>query len=428
MRPTVLNTSKATLFLLVAGSCLAQTGPLLTLEDCIKLATSAPSSIATARQQVVIARYGIAAARANFYPIISLQTGYLYNTPSTATEGFTQRFITLNAPREYITMGQADLLIDSSGRTRAEVARAKADQQRAEAGLRISQRDIRRLVTTAYYRLLLARRLVRVTGDAVAESQRFLTLTTTLFNGGEAAQADVIKAQADLAFQSQALNNAELEAQLANHELASFWTTDTTSELNIEDLLDIPAPEPAPVETSQPFLGRPEFATFDAERAGFLADKRQAKADLLPQMKLTYQYGIDATRYNFADRGQAVIASMSVPIFDWWRARSRMAQFSTQAEQVQTNRAVAERTYSKEYQDALARVRQVYLQLDLTTSQVTLSTENLRLARVRYQGGEGLALDVVAAQNQLSLARTNQYTAKANYFNARAELEVTAGR
>src|SRR6185503_2220724 len=109
---------------------------------------------------------------------------------------------------------------------------------------RISQRDVRRLVTTAYYRLLLARRLVRVTGDAVTEAQRFQELTNALFNGGEAAQADVVKASADVAFQLQALNNAELEAQLANHELASFWSTDTASELNLEDLLDIPAPEP----------------------------------------------------------------------------------------------------------------------------------------------------------------------------------------
>jgi outer membrane protein TolC len=419
----------ASFFLLVAGICAAQSPPLLTLDDCIRLATDAPSAVATARQQVIIARYGITAAKANFYPLLSLQSGYLYNTPPSAfQEGFQQRFISLNNTREYITMGQADLLIDSSGRTRAEVARARADQQRAEVGVRISQRDIRRLVTTAYYRLLLARRLVRVTRDAAMEAQRFQELTNTLFGGGEVAQADVIKSSADVAFQLQAVNNAELEAQLANHDLASFWTTDTATDLNIEDLLDVPAPAPPMEETNQPYLQRPELAALDADRSILLADVRRTRADLLPQMRLTYQYGIDATRYNFNDRGQAIIASVSVPIFDWSRTRSTMAQFSTQAEQVQTNRAAAERTFARDYQDALARVRQVHRTLELTQAQVTLSTENLRLARIRYQGGEGLALDVVAAQNQLAQASANQYTAKANYFNARAELEVTAGR
>ena len=47
---------------------------------------------------------------------------------------------------------------------------------------------------------------------------------------------------------------------------------------------------------------------------------------------------------------------------------------------------------------------------------------------LRYEGGEGLALDLVAAQNQLAQARTNYYTAVANYLNARADLEVAAGK
>ena len=47
---------------------------------------------------------------------------------------------------------------------------------------------------------------------------------------------------------------------------------------------------------------------------------------------------------------------------------------------------------------------------------------------MRYEGGEGLALDVVAAQNQLAQARTNYYTAVAGYLNAKADLEVATGR
>jgi outer membrane protein TolC len=45
---------------------------------------------------------------------------------------------------------------------------------------------------------------------------------------------------------------------------------------------------------------------------------------------------------------------------------------------------------------------------------VKLSKDNLRLSRVRYEGGEGVALDVVAAQGQLAQARANYFTAKAN--------------
>ena len=68
------------------------------------------------------------------------------------------------------------------------------------------------------------------------------------------------------------------------------------------------------------------------------------------------------------------------------------------------------------------------MNLETCCRQVKLSEENLRLARLRYDGGEGLALDVVSAQNQLAQARANYYTALASYQNGRADLEVASGR
>ena len=89
---------------------------------------------------------------------------------------------------------------------------------------------------------------------------------------------------------------------------------------------------------------------------------------------------------------------------------------------------MSERTFSKEYRDAVARVDLIYSQISRTEIQVKLSEENLRLSRVRYEGGEGPSLDVVASQNQLAQARTNYYTAKASYLNAKADLEVARGQ
>jgi outer membrane protein TolC len=59
---------------------------------------------------------------------------------------------------------------------------------------------------------------------------------------------------------------------------------------------------------------------------------------------------------------------------------------------------------------------------------LALSEEDLKLSRIRYEGGEGAALDVVTAQNQLAQARSNYYSAIANYLTARVDLEVASGR
>jgi outer membrane protein len=319
--------------------------------------------------------------------------------------------------------------VDTSGRLRAQLSRAKADQDAAAANIVLSQRDLRRAVAASFYRLTLARKLIQVARENLTEAQGFESRNRLLVDNQEVAQADLVKASAQVAFFEQAVNASELDARLANHDLASFWTQDVEGELPVIDILE--SPMPAPEGTSppaSPFLGRPEFRLFDAQRRGFQADARRARAELFPQLSLVQQYGFDSTHFSFADRGYASFVHLNIPVFDWFRARSASRQFALQASQVDVNRQIAERTFSKEYRDALARVELVYAQIAITEKQVKLSEDNLRLSRVRYEGGEGVALDVVAAQGQLAQARANYFTAKANYLNARVDLEVAAGR
>ena len=409
-------------------SCAAQTESLLTLEICVQRAMDAPSSVVSARQQILIAKYGITAARAGFLPQLAIANAYTFNSPYSDNRGI-QSFVALNGIHEYSTLGTVVLNLDASGRGRGALARARADLSIATTNLEISRRDLKRLVTTAYYRLLLARRLIQVTRETLAEAQSFETRAQALFQGGEVARADVSKAAEDVAFQQENVINSETEAQLANHDLAAFWTSDVTSILEIVDTLDsggvIADQQPA---GGQPFLRRLEFDVFTAQNLGFLADARRARGDRLPQTNLIYQYGIDSTRFNARDRGYAGFVHLDIPVFDWFRARSLTQQFRLQAEQVNNSRREAERTFSRDYEDARTRVSRIRERIGIAETQVRLSTENLRLARERYEGGEGLALDVVTAQNQLGQARFNLATAKAGFLNATADLEVASGR
>ena len=272
--------------LLIAPCGMAQT---LTLEDCVRLAEAAPSSVRAAGLQAEIARQGLTQARANFLPQLSVAGAYTYNSPAPATDAFA--FVSLNGIREYVALPTAAIELDTAGRLRAIRARALADRQAAAANLTVNRRDLKRAVTASYYRLLLARRLIKVAEDTLAEARSFESRTRLLSENGEAARADVVKASSEVAFLEQTLQAAQLDARLANHELASFWTTDVEAILNIADVLDatLLAPE-APAQAGQPFLGRPEFRLFDAQKLGFQADSRRARADRLPQASLVFQW------------------------------------------------------------------------------------------------------------------------------------------
>ncbi len=400
----------------------------LALEECIRRAQAAQSNVTIARQQAAVARYGRIEARANFLPQVGLGGLYAYNSPLSADPNAFS-YVSANGIREYSTLGTIGLELDTSGRLRAQLARAKADEAAAAANVVLSERDLKRAVSTAYYRVLLARHLAETASSNLAEAQAFESRSRLLVADQEVARADLIKASAQVAFFEQAVNAAELEAKLANHELASFWTRDVEGPLPLADALSepLPLPESEP-PSSTPYLRRPEFGLLEAERQGFAADARRARAEMLPQLSLVQQYGFDATHFSFADRGYATFVQLQVPVFDWFRSHSAERQSELQAQQVEAKREMAARAFSREYRDALARVDLLYSQIAIAEKQVQLSEENLRLSRVRYEGGEGLALDVVAAQSQLAQARANYFSAKANYLNARVDLEVAAGK
>jgi outer membrane protein TolC len=410
----------------------------LTLEDCVRLALKVPSVVTVAQQQRRIADRGYSAARSSFLPQAQLNNGFVYNSPphtpsspagislepGTASAG---SFVALNGVREYQSLATTVWEFDTSGRLRATLARARADQQIAAADLAIIERDLKRVVAGAFYRVLLARHLVDANRSVLQEAESFAERTRTMFRSGEVAQADVAKAESQVAFLAQSVRSAELDAQVANSELASFWTADMSTEISLADTLET-QPPPEPEQQANAFLARPEFRLLDAQRRGFEADYRHQRSFLFPQLTFNFEYGIDSNHLTIRDRGQAAFFSFNIPVFDWFRTRNLAQQFRLQADQVGTRQQISGRELSRDYQIALAKVKSIYEQIQLAETQVRTSDDNLRLSRIRYEGGEGPALDVVAAQTQLAQARTNYFTALANYAMARADLEVAAGR
>ena len=102
---------------------------------------------------------------------------------------------------------------------------------------------------------------------------------------------------ADRVPRQQAVTAADLDAEVARHELLAFWTSDVAAPVELQDVLDEPPSGAPPLLASAheaPFLRRPEFALLDAQRDGFLAAVRRARAERRPQLNLTFQYGFDA--------------------------------------------------------------------------------------------------------------------------------------
>lgn len=404
----------------------------LTLADCIRKALAVPSAVSIARLDRTIADRDLSIARAGYLPHASASFGTIY-TSTSQVDRETYAFVPANAIREYYGLGRIFQEIDTSGRIRAEMARARANQQAAQASSGIAERDLKRAVSQAYYRLLLARKLVAAIRSSLEESQAFERRVKLLAEGGEAARADVVKASTQVAILRQTLTSAELAATLANQDLAAYWTNDAGTLLEIQDVFDQAAGEQAPQPDSDagsaaPYRRRFEFSLLDAQKSGFLADAKRTKAALFPQLSLGFTYGLDSYRVDWQHRGYAATAGVTFPVFDWFRTLHGARQFTARAQQVSETRVIAERRYSQEYLAAVARTSRLLEQIAQAREQVGLTEEDFKLSRIRYEGGEGAAVDVVVAQNQLVQARASYYTNIAGYLSAKLDLEVAAGR
>jgi outer membrane protein TolC len=377
--------------------------------------------------QLEAAQFGVRGAKANFLPQLSISNGFTYNSPLLYDRNAFS-FVALNGVREYSSLATSTLEVDTSGRLRALYDRASANRHSAAANVVISERDLQRDVSVAYYHLLLARRLASSTDENLQASKDFESKVKQLVQGGEASEADLTKASLESALLERTAQAMTVEAELANHDLASFWTTDVASPLVLADDLDSPPEAPALPQGENPYLKRPEFQLFSSHIDGFRADARQARARMLPQLNLGFQYGIDSLHVTSRDRGYAGFVHLDIPVFDFLRARSEQRQFQSLAGGAEIEMNVGRRLFSKEYQDALSQVSGSYAQIPVAEHQVELARSNLNLSRLRFEGGEGTALEVVSAQSSLVQAQIDFYTTRANYLNAQSALKVASGQ
>ncbi len=417
----------------LAASLVQAQQQALTLDECVRLALEAPSLAQAADREQAIARERQTAARSEMLPQFGLNAGHVYNSPS--RNGPTPfSFVALNGVREYLSTADANWSVDLSGRLRAGLALARAGRDIAAADLAVAKRDLRRAVSLAYYDLLLARRIAGLEEGSVKEALEFERKVRARLGQGEASRADLLKATSQRSQFEQRLSQARLDARLANQILASFWTTDSDRELLVEDVLDAstqPPPDGRKTGSGKEAMSipsRPELRRLDALGRSFDAQRKVARAGLRPEANVIFQYGLDANQVSVNQRGYAAYVNLSVPVFDWFKTRSGVREANYRHDQVELQRASAERGFTREFLAARARVQSWHERIPIAQSGFDDSNENLRLVRLLYDSGEAPALDVVLSREQATQAGRTLYSAKAQYRRSLADFEVAAGR
>jgi outer membrane protein TolC len=383
----------------------------LTLDDALKRARENAQQLLSADLAARIAREDAVQAKAALLPTLNWENGFIYTQPNGTDTGV---FIGANAPREYSNQAavHADLY---SPAKRAAYQMALAAEAIARAQAAIAQRGLVETVIRDYYSMAVEARHLANARQSLEEARRFTEITRQQEAGGEAAHSDVVKAQLQLNQRERDVQEAQLALDKARLGFAVFLFPDFRQDFTVVDDLDQLRPLPAfPEIEARARDGNPEIRAAEAAITQGTYGVKSARSGLLPTVSVDYFFGLQASQYALHNEfgqnnvGSSVVASVSVPVWNWGAQRSKVKQAELRVQQARTELSLAHRQVLSNLNAFYLEANAASIQLASLKSSLDLSEESLKLTMLRYEAGEVSVLEVVDAQTT-ALAARNAY-------------------
>ncbi len=417
---------------------------VITLEEAIRRAQMNEPSFATAVADSRSAAIDRSIARAGLLPSahaltqgIYTQGNGLFGESGEGVKTPNPKFVANDSrPHEYFAQGIVDETVSVAGLAAVRKADAAAAMARAE--LEIARRGLLVTVTGLFYGLLAADQKMSIAQRAYQEAADFTSLTSKREKQGEAAHADVVKAQLTEQQQWRGWQDAKLAAQSARLDLAVLLFPDPQTPYTVK------APETVPPLASFADVqaaaasNNPQLKSALANLKGSDADVLGARAAFLPSLALNYTYGIDANEFavngplipggaRARNLGYSTTWTVNLPIWDWLSAEGKVKQSQIRRDVARVALTAAQRQLIANLQEYYATAQTAQQELQSLDQSVATAAESLRLSKVRYQAGEAPVIEVVDAQNAYVAAENGREDGRVRYQNALAALQTLTG-
>lgn len=429
----------------LTGALYAQ-APTISLQDALTRARQYGGQIQSANLTALLAKEDRAQAKAATLPSVNAFNQFIYTEGNGTPSGVFVADDGVHVYNEQAVVHEELLSLVRHG----EIRRAMAAEAIAKAKVEIASRGLTTTVIQDYYAIVVAQRKFTNSQISVKEAERFFAVTQKQEKGGEVAHADVIKAQLDLQQRQRDLKEAHVAIEKARIALGILIFPNFGSDFNVvDDLLEpseLPAVEKAraAASSSSPDI---KAATAGVQEAGW--EVSVARYQFLPSFGLDFFYGIDANQFSARtgyptdatgrstlpnyqvtgrqNLGYSAQMTLNIPVWNWGATRSKVRQAEYKRDQAQLDLSLAQRTLESNLASAYLESQAARAQLESLRSSVDLATESLRLTVLRYQAGEATALEVVDAQNTVTLARNANDDGLARYRVALANLKMLTG-
>ena len=208
---------------------------------------------------------------------------------------------------------------------------------------------------------------------------------------------------------------------------------DFNQQFNIVD--DLQTPEPLPTLPEVESAGKRNNPEVRAALAAYEVANHEvgaARGGLLPALTIDYFYGIDANQFathtdGIRNLGYSGVATLQIPVFSWGSDWSKLKQAELRRTQAHVELSYTQRQLLAHLSQFYGEAETSRSELESLASSAEIAADSLRLTTLRYQAGESTVLEVVDAQNTLTLARNARDDGEFRYRVALANLQTLTG-
>lgn len=417
----------------------------ISLHDAMQRARKYGAQVQSADIAAQLLKEDVKQAKAARLPTVNGLNQFIYTEGNGTPSGVYVANDGVHVYNEQLT-GHADLL----GFLRSGPVRlAEAAEAAARAKADVAARGLNATVIQDYYSLADDLRRVANAQQSLKEARQFLDITQKLEHGGEAAHADVIKAQIQVQQHERDLSDMQLAMQKAKIALAVLIFPTLSLDYNIvDDMSQLPLPPSLPEASAQASTNNPDVLAAQANVSEARLGVSVARYAYLPSFGLDVFYGIDANQFaavssnaqatgrstlpnyevkNRQNLGYSAAATLNIPLWDWGAVRSKVRQAALKQRQAELDLSITQRQLQGDLDSAYQEAKTAFSQISSLRDSSDLSAQSLHLTLLRYQAGDATALEVTDAQTTLSQARNAYDDGLLRYRVALANLQILTG-
>jgi outer membrane protein len=411
---------------------------ILTLEKSIGLALSQNPYYLASQERVEAASSRVSEAAAQFFPSLNAQAlqnldekVFVLEFPSFIPGAKPQR-VAVDFTKNYQFSLNFSLPLFTGGRLSSGYRSAKYNLMLSEEAVRQTSQETVLNVKRGFYNYLLAKELVKVSGEALALAEKLLQNVRNMSEVGMASRLDLLRAEVRVANLKPPVIQAKNSVALAELSLKTLLGLDVSQPVEIVGELTYDPVEVNLEESlTRALANRPELNQIDYQKKMAAEMARIARADYFPTVAISGNYNYWANFLNFRrDNWQNFYSFnlvLNIPIFNGLSTPARVAESKALIREIEFTQKGLINNIKFEVQTAYLTINQAKESLLSQGKNIDAARESVRVAELNYAEGLATILDVGSAQVALSEAQINYLRALYDYVISQAQLEKAMG-